>query len=693
MHATLPCAFFAACLLLASESPAICPDTSQIGVVFGCPGATQSCSLTSNVTIDDGCVLDFGNRPVFLGATMSIGSGNVRLLAASLSITTGGFIDGRGLQATFPNNRGGCIFIGTTGNVNLQTNPSIDVSGTASGGEILIEAGGSVEVAGRLESANIGNVSGGGGITIRAGGNIHTSAPLLATGGLEFCGGIVDLFAEGSIDLDGNVDVSGNDGGRVDVSANQAIAVQRIDALGIGDAGGGGCIDVEGERDVAVAALVRADGTRGEDGFGGCGGFICMNAAYGNLTIEATGIVTANGGQLDGGGGEIELLSRGRLLINGSVQARGPQGESCGGGFCLSTDADLILGPQGKIDFSGGDAGGDLDLLAGTDITISGEIDVRGRNNGSFGGFAVLDAGALGTGDLLVTGKVDVGGGGCGPFIGCGVAGIVELSGCDVTVSGSASVLAKAPSGGQIVITARRQVTGLGTLDATRTLASEDEGETFLTYPTTHPPLINTLMPAPDLFPMDECTLPGERGCLTPCPDCGNGIIEFPETCDPPGCAEGCSAVCEAQNCDDGRFCTTDECEPTLGCRNLPVSDTCTEPTATPTGTPPTPTHTATPMSTPTPSVTPTSTPTPTPTLTGTITPTPSATVTPTPTRPACVGDCNGDGMVSVDELVVGVRMALSESDDCAALDADSDGSITIDELVAAIGNALTGCE
>jgi hypothetical protein len=695
----LRCAFAAISVVFASESRAICPDASQIGVVFGCPGATQTCSLTSNVTIDDGCVLDFGSRPVFLRAIMSIGSGNVRLRAATLTILSGGFINGRGLEDTFPNNRGGLIFIETTGNVSLQTNPSIDVSGTASGGEIVIEAGGSVSVFGRLESANIGNVSGGGGITIRADGDIRTTASLIATGGLEFCGGTVDLVAEGSIDLDGTVNVSGNDGGRVDVIGSQTVAVQRIDALGIGDAGEGGCIDIEGDGDVNLVELVRADGTRGEDGFGGCGGFVCVNAAYGELSIEATAQLTANGGLFDGGGGEVELLSRGTMRINGSVQARGPQGESCGGGLCVFADADLIVGPEGTIDFSGGDSGGDADLQAGTDMTINGTVDLRGRNTGGFGGFVVIGAGAFGTGQLRIAGTINVGGGGCGPFIGCGVAGVIELSGCDVTVSGSANVVANAPSGGQIIFTARRQMAALGTVDATRTLESEEQGATFVTHPTGRPPAVIPLMPPPSLFPMDECTTAGQRQCLTPCPACGDNVIAFPETCDPPGCAEGCSIVCETQNCDDGLFCTIDECELTLGCRNLPVSDTCMEPTPTPTGTPPTPTPTPTPTATPTVTATSTVTATATPSMTPTQTPTPTASHTLTPTstpsatrRPPCTGDCNDDQVVSVDELVAAVRMALSGSDDCTAVDANQDGTVTVDELVAAVGNALTGC-
>ena len=60
----------------------------------------------------------------------------------------------------------------------------------------------------------------------------------------------------------------------------------------------------------------------------------------------------------------------------------------------------------------------------------------------------------------------------------------------------------------------------------------------------------------------------------------------------------------------------------------------------------------------------------------------------------ACIGDCNGDGTVTITELITGVNIAL-ETDvvtACPATDANRDGHITIDELVAAVRNDLDGC-
>ena len=75
--------------------------------------------------------------------------------------------------------------------------------------------------------------------------------------------------------------------------------------------------------------------------------------------------------------------------------------------------------------------------------------------------------------------------------------------------------------------------------------------------------------------------------------------------------------------------------------------------------------------------------------------PTPAATtlsLTATPQPTGCDGDCNGDGTVTVNELVLCVNMALSTSDACHACDANGDGTVTINEIIAAVSAALNGC-
>jgi hypothetical protein len=69
-------------------------------------------------------------------------------------------------------------------------------------------------------------------------------------------------------------------------------------------------------------------------------------------------------------------------------------------------------------------------------------------------------------------------------------------------------------------------------------------------------------------------------------------------------------------------------------------------------------------------------------------TPTPTATPDPAP----CDGDCNADGTVTVNELIVCVNMALGTSTACAACDANGDGTVTINEIITAVNAALNGC-
>lgn len=119
-----------------------------------------------------------------------------------------------------------------------------------------------------------------------------------------------------------------------------------------------------------------------------------------------------------------------------------------------------------------------------------------------------------------------------------------------------------------------------------------------------------------------------------------------------------------------------------------------------------TPTAVETPTSTPPPSFTPSATSSPTshpsPTPEATPSPAPSATIfaspTPSPTAGstiACVGDCDRDGIVSVDEIVtlVNIAMGLLPLDRCTTGDTDFDGLITVDEILRSVTIALLGCQ
>jgi len=60
----------------------------------------------------------------------------------------------------------------------------------------------------------------------------------------------------------------------------------------------------------------------------------------------------------------------------------------------------------------------------------------------------------------------------------------------------------------------------------------------------------------------------------------------------------------------------------------------------------------------------------------------------------ACIGDCDLDGIVGIDELILGVSMALGRQPfvACPAIDADGGGTISVDEIIRAVAASLRGC-
>lgn len=62
--------------------------------------------------------------------------------------------------------------------------------------------------------------------------------------------------------------------------------------------------------------------------------------------------------------------------------------------------------------------------------------------------------------------------------------------------------------------------------------------------------------------------------------------------------------------------------------------------------------------------------------------------------RAQCVGDCNGNGEVTVGEILTMVDIALGSAQpaDCTRGDLNLDENITVDEILAAVNNALNGC-
>jgi hypothetical protein len=62
-----------------------------------------------------------------------------------------------------------------------------------------------------------------------------------------------------------------------------------------------------------------------------------------------------------------------------------------------------------------------------------------------------------------------------------------------------------------------------------------------------------------------------------------------------------------------------------------------------------------------------------------------------------CIGDCNGNGVVTIDEIVRGVCLIICieppfPGEACPALDPENTGHVAVAAIVTAVNNALNGC-
>ena len=64
-----------------------------------------------------------------------------------------------------------------------------------------------------------------------------------------------------------------------------------------------------------------------------------------------------------------------------------------------------------------------------------------------------------------------------------------------------------------------------------------------------------------------------------------------------------------------------------------------------------------------------------------------------TPTAAPCVGDCNDDGIVTVDEILTLVNIALGNADATACPNGIPNGAqVDVALILTAVNNALNGC-
>jgi len=742
-------ALAAAVIALAPRSAgAICAATEIIGSALepACPSAGASCVVNRDYSVDNGCTLDFGSMALTINSHLTVGTHAVTLRAARITLGASAFLDAIGdAQGA----RGGLVHLvatgaGSGGTIDLAQTSRIDTGGNVSAGDVIFDSGGTVTVNGRIRSDFRNPEAAGGTIQINAGGDIVATAAsiLSARGGSDSDGGgEIDLYANGRVEVDSQLMIDGSDGGFIDIGGGTTAHVFDIDAGATGDAGSGGCIEVDGLNGTQVSGVIDADGSRGLDMTGGCGGLVQLDSENGDAVVDAAAHITANGTIPDGGGGQILITALRNVNIYGILEARGPGDDTCGGDLCADAGLDLTIAVTASLDASGGGDGGCIDLSGQRNVTLNGTMLADGNQPGSFGGEVSARAGGGGFGNLVVNALVDATSApACSIENGCGDGGITDFSGCNVFVGAAAQLLTGAPSAGENDLTAREQLTILGKLDSVGTSRTPIDGINRFVYPARRPPILtgSTIAPAPLAQGLTTCPNQGNTNppCLNPCPVCGNGVTEFPETCDPGlnpplSCqANGCSVFCQIENCDDGMVCTDDSCNPDVGCRHTLVSK-CTEPptptatvtntrpsatvtqtstmtasasatttaSATPTVTAtalasatqtlsdtasPSPSRTGTSTASPTASSSPTASASPTPSNSATASPSASASATPTPTP---IATSTATTLITPTDTAVPAT-ATATAPACAG-DCSGDGSVTVNELITGVNIAL----
>ncbi len=603
---------------------------------------------------------------------------------------------------------GGATPDGSAGTISITTAGDITISGTldARGGDTGVD---SVDIA----------TTTGGNVTLTSSSVLTANA--LGSGGSA--GGFTITTKGGSATM-----------GRVTASG-LITAVGAPMGLNSGGDGGDVCIETVGDITVDPSAVIREDAAPG-----GAGAQLNLQSDMGAVSVQGLVSDAASGADSIGGDGCIEANTD--LVIGGSVLLTG------GGTLDIcSTFANVTLQGSGVVDVTGD--GGSICLDSGTDPTASvlvegqltadgvaatdaGEIDLEGQDNVRVTGTGSLHASAAnasgGEGGILSlqadTGNVSIEGPltarGAGPS---GMGGTVTVKGF-TGVSIAAPIDAKSPGSGRTVTVSSDG----GSIDVSSTIdvSSGATGGSIAITGNDDVNISGTLTADGDAIPgghiaVDGCDVtlcgPGAANCAT-------GSVGILSSLGLAGTntvtgriSSAIFGTMRAGNANTLVWSGANTATPpevlghtnplavvvvdsSISCTGCIEAGACT-PIPTPTATP-TPTGTstasATPINTPLSTATTTRAATATRTPTSAVSPgTPSATSNPTPTptgKPvSCVGDCDGSGMVTVNELVILVNIDLGYFGVSACPDGIPPGSpVNIALIIQAVNNLLYGC-
>ncbi len=526
-----------------------------------------------------------GGTSAIINASSTNGAGGAVVIRADGPIA---FKQGSVTADGGPASRGGTVDVSTTsGDVNIQLAISA-ISGTAlNAAGISITTPGNVGVTGtgRL-IADLGSIdvdASEGTATFAAGAVVQANA-----------GGSITIVA-GSVLGSGVFRANGEDGS-VEITA--ATGPMSLSALSEGITVG------PGSQSVVLSTLA-----------GGDAGNLTMDmpilANGAEVDIESSGMLVVSKkitttGILDSGAGDITLAADGDIdvskaivgsdsyveaelsidggrdvVIEGNLQMQGGL-DTPGGSIVVTAARDLFVKGSIQLNVSGADSSdaGSIVLDSGRNVNVASSVGLlaNGSQVGA-GGQVALVAGDGGEtnlpGNVVLAGSVAARG---HTSADSGNFGSVLVDGCSIGIPAGTVIDATGDANGSVSLAARASLTVGGQVKAARANVVEFAAGALIS-------LSGTFTPAPSAGSCGGGTPTGNgcqrpictgknvpAGCLYACPTCGDGKVDFPETCDSAAGVGGCSGlqlcddVCRLRTCAVSSPCQTATCDPVNGC-------------------------------------------------------------------------------------------------------------------------------
>jgi len=345
------------------------------------------------------CVVDFGTRALWISGTLRVpNDGMLTLSAGSIQVLAA--VSGHHLNSA--EGDGADITLNALGS--LEVVSKITAGGKITAGSITLDAGGDLDVQGRLYVIGRGAAPAGGAITLDATGIVTVARPLRALGsGKTANGGNVTVRGAGGVILQKFIDTKGKaSGGIVTVESTAgSVSLERIMARG---RTGGGSILIQAANDIVIGERFYAGATKS-----GAGGSILISSTAGSVTVDDR--LFARGTP----GGSIELTGGTSVTVNDDIEVDSTKGV---GGTIRLDAASAQVSAGARLLAEGATGGGSMrmDATAGN-LTLSGGF-VAGGGSGIIEGVA--------SGDLTANGNFVVQPNGC---IGLSAGGTLDTSG------------------------------------------------------------------------------------------------------------------------------------------------------------------------------------------------------------------------------------------------------------------------